>query len=149
MLHAAHSGASVVHLLHQSGPQLGLLGSGFSQSASHCEVHLRLGGAAAAAASAFALAAAAAKRPPGACGNVGPLAASCPPPPETQLVCVHGLPEGHPRRAVLGVYVRVPEEVRRRRVALLPRSPYISLHISPHISLPMSRYISPRWGGAA
>ena len=80
---------------------------------------------------------------------VGPLAASCPPPPETQLVCVHGLPEGHPRRAVLGVYARVPEEVRRRRVALLPRSPYISLHISRHISLPMSRYISPRWGGAA
>ena len=63
---------------------------------------------------------------------VGPLAASCPPPPETQLVCVHGLPEGHPRRGVLGVYVRVPEEVRRRRVALLPISPSISLHL--HIS---------------
>ena len=66
---------------------------------------------------------------------VGPLAASCPPPPETQLVCVHGLPEGHPRRAVLGVYVRVPEEVRRRRVTLLPRSPYISLPMSPYVSL--------------
>ena len=58
-------GLEVVHLLHQSGPQLGLLGSGFSQSPSHCDVHLRLGGAAAAAASALAAAAAAAKRPPG------------------------------------------------------------------------------------
>ena len=62
---------------------------------------------------------------------VGPLAASCPPPPETQLVCVHGLPEGHPRRAVLGVYVRVPEEVRRRRVTPLPVSPSLCLAISP------------------
>jgi hypothetical protein len=72
---------------------------------------------------------------------VGPLAASCPPPPETHLVCVHGLPDGHPRRGVLGVYVRTPEEVCRRGVALLA--------ISPLISLPMSPYISARWGGAA
>ena len=73
---------------------------------------------------------------------VGPLAASCPPPPETHLVCVHGLPEGHPRRGVLGVYVRVPEEVGRRRLTLLPISPYIPPYIPPYISLPMSPNVS-------
>jgi hypothetical protein len=52
---------------------------------------------------------------------VGPLAATCPPPAETHVVCVQGLPDDHPRRGVLGLYVRVPEEVGRRGMTHLKK----------------------------